>query len=293
MFWNYSCPECNKPTSVDWSGREAEATCRRCAKSHYPPTPHEDHYAYVDELKWPPELEEAVISLRGTVCAVPGCFGEHTTLVFRVPISAGGQTSVDNLMPVCARHSVSKGERAWDEWIADARQELAAEKQAAPKFEVTITKHPLTDEAPASDFVAPPAGLMVPLAGLRLPRAPKAAGPGAAPLADLKLAVPFLRGPAGKITFNYDWEMKKSGRCRLFVLAWPRGDEPDITLLGGPKYHGFQVGKDHLGVKDEKGNAELELTLPASPGGRWTVAVAVLDQGCDFQLAEYALAATK
>ena len=135
--------------------------------------------------------------------------------------------------------------------------------------------------------------LLAEAAAAAAPSLSSAAAAGAAPLAELKLTVPFLRGPSGRITFNYDWEMMKSGRCRLFLLAWPRGDEPDITLLGGPKYHGTQVGKDHLGVKDEKGNAELELTLPASPGGRWTAAVAVLDQGCDFQLTEYALAATK
>jgi len=292
MFWNYSCPECHKPTSVEWSQREAEAACRRCGRPHYPPMPHEDHYAYVDELKWPPELEEAVISLRGTVCAVPGCFGEHTTLVFRVPLTAGGQTSVENLLPVCARHAVSKGERSWDEWIEEARQELASQKKAAPAFEVTITKHDFKPEAPAAEFAAPLPGLMLPLAALRTPRPPKTASPGQS-LAEMKLSVPFLRGPAGKITFNYDWEMKKSGKCRVFLLAWPRGEEPDISLLGGPKYPGMSAGKDHLGVKDEKGNAEIELRLPDAPGGRWTAAVAVLDQGCDFQLTEFALAATR
>jgi hypothetical protein len=292
MFWNYSCPECHKPTSVEWSQREAEVPCRRCTKLHYPPTPHEDHYAYVDELKWPPEIEEAVISIRGAICAVPGCYGEHTTLVFRVPPSAGGQTSVDNLLPVCARHAVSKGNRPWDEWIVEAREELASQKKAAPAFEVTITKHDFKPETPAAEFAAPLPGLMLPLATMRVPRPPKIAGQGK-PLAELKLAVPFLRGPASKITFNYDWEMKKSGKCQVFLLAWPRGDEPDISLVGGPKYPGFQMAKDHLGVKDEKGNAEIELRLPDTPGGRWTAAVAVLDAGCDFQLTEYALAATK
>ena len=31
MLWNYDCPECHRPTSVDWKQREAEAVCRRCA----------------------------------------------------------------------------------------------------------------------------------------------------------------------------------------------------------------------------------------------------------------------
>jgi len=292
MLWNYTCPECHRPTSVDWKQRETETTCRRCERLHYPPTPHEDHYAYVDEVKWPPEIEEAVVALRGTVCAVPGCYHERTTLVFRQPASAGGQTSVDNLMPVCARHAASKGSKLWDEWLAEASKEQAAQKQAEPKFEITITEHPLTDEVPASEFVAP-AGLMLSLAAHASPRPLRAAGPDGKPLIDLRLEVPFLRGPAGKVAFSYDWEMKRSGRCRVFLVAWPRGEEPDISLLGGPKYVGISAAKEHLGVKDEKGNAELELALPATPGGRWTAAVALLDQGCDFRFIEYALAATR
>jgi len=292
MQWNYSCPECQRPTSVEWKQRESEAVCRRCAKVHYPPTPHEDHYGYVDEVQWPPEMEEAVVSVRGAICAVPGCYGEHTTMVFRKPPSTGGQTSVENLLPVCARHAASKGNRPWDEWIVEAKQELASQKQAAPKFEVTITRHDASPEPAAADFAAPALGLMLPLATMRVPRPPKTAGPDK-PLAEIRLAVPFLRGPTGKITFNYDWEMKKSGKSQVFLLAWPRGDEPDISLVGGPKYHGCQMTKDHLGVKDEKGNTEIELRLPDAPGGRWTVAVAVLDQGCDLQFTEYALAATK
>jgi hypothetical protein len=291
MFWNYNCPECGKPTSVDWARREAEALCRRCAKTHYPPTPHEDHYAYVNELKWPPELEEAVLTIRGAVCAMPGCYGEHTTLVFRKPVTDGGQTSVDNLMPVCARHAVSKGNRAWDEWIVEARAELAAQKNATPTFEVTITKHDPKPEKAVVEAVAP-AGAMLPLAAMRMPRPPRTAGPGV-PLTEIKLAVPFLRGATGKIAFSYDWEMKKSGKCQVFLLAWPCGDDPDITLVGSPKFPGFQMSKDHLGVKDEKGTNEMELGLPATPGGRWTAAVAVLDSGCDFQFTECALAATR
>jgi hypothetical protein len=292
MLWNYDCPECHRPTSVDWKQREAEALCRRCAKTHYPPTPHEDHDAYVDDVKWPPEIEEAVVSIRGAVCCVPGCYGEHATLIYRVPPSAGGKTSVDNLMPACKHHAETRGSRPWDEWMAEARQELADRKKDTPKFEVIITKHDAKPEMSAAEFAAPLPGLMLPLAAMRSPRPPKTSGTGQ-PLAELRLAVPFLRGPASKITFNYDWQMLKSGKCQVFLLAWPRGDDPDISLLGGPKYPGFQMAKDHLGVKDEKGNNEIELRLPDSPGGRWTAAVAVLDQGCDFQFTEYALAATR
>ena len=77
------------------------------------------------------------------------------------------------------------------------------------------------------------------------------------------------------------------------ALAWPRGDDPDISLLGGPKYPGFQAAKDHLGVKDEKGNNEMELKLPETPKGRWTAAVAVLNESGDLSFTEYALSATK
>lgn len=291
MLWNYNCPDCHRPTSAEWRVREGEVICRHCAHTHYPPTPNEDRYAYVDSEKWPKEMEEAVAALRGTICSVPGCYHECERLVHRQSFLSGGRTSVDNLMPMCERHAVSKGDRDYDEWLAAVRQEDAEKKQDEPKFEITITSRTPAPDAPVADFSALP-GVMLPLAAARNPRPPKGATPGAQSLAELKLTVPFLRGPAGKIVFDYDWEMKKSGRCHVFLLAWPRGDEPDISLLGGPKYVGILKAKEHLGVKDETGTAELELALPPSPGGRWTAAVALLDAGCELQLTEYALAAT-
>lgn len=291
MLWNYSCPDCHRPTSADWRVRESEAVCRLCARTHYPPTPHEDRYAYVDSEQWPKEMEEAVVALRGTICCVPGCYRERATLVHRQSLTAGGRTSVDNLMPMCERHAASKGDKNYDEWLVAACQEDADMKRDEPKFELTITSRPAAPDIPAADFSAP-AGLMLPLAAAQTPRPPKAARPTAQPLAELKLAVPFLRGPAGKVVFDYDWETKKSGRCHVFLLAWPRDDEPDISQLGGPKYAGISIAKDHLGVSNEKGNAQLELPLPGLPGGRWVAAVALLDEGCEFQFTEYALAAT-
>jgi hypothetical protein len=291
MLWNYNCPDCHRPTAADWKLREGEVVCHLCERTHYPPTPHEDRYAYVDSEQWPKEMEEAVVALRGTICSVPGCYRERARLVHRQSLAAGGRTSVDNLMPMCERHAASKGERDYDEWLAAVRQEDADLKRDEPKFEITITSRPAAPDISAVDFGAP-SGLMMPLAAARTPRPPKAAAPNAQPLAELRLTVPFLRGPAGKVVFDYDWEMKKSGRCHVFLLAWPRGDEPDISQLGGPKYAGLSMAKNHLGVKDEKGNAQLELSLPGFPGGRWVAAVALLDEGCEFQFTEYALAAT-
>jgi hypothetical protein len=291
MLWNYDCPSCHRPTRVDWRLREGEVICHVCERTHYPPTPHEDRYAYVDSEQWPKEMEEAVTALRGTICSVTGCYHERTTLVHRQPLSAEGRTSVDNLMPLCARHAASKGDRPYNEWLAAVRQEDASLKQNEPEMEITITAHPPAPDLPVTDYGVP-SGFALPLASARTALAPKVAAPGAQPLAELKLAVPFLRGSVGKVAFSYDWVMKKSGRCRVFLLAWPRGDEPDISLLGGPKFAGLTIAKDHLGVRDESGNAQLELPLPALPGGRWTAAVAILDEGCELQLTEYALAAS-
>jgi len=289
MFWNYTCPECRRPAVIEWRLREGEVTCRLCGRVHYPPTPHEDRYAYVDELQWPPEVEEAVLALRGTICSVPNCYHEHTTLVLRQPAGAGGRTSVDNLLPMCARHAASKGNRNYDEWLAEIRQEDAKLKQDEPKLEITITTREPAPDLTAPDFPAP-SGMAWHLASYRALAPARPSTPHAQPLVEQKLVVPFLRGAANRVAFNYDWSMKKSGRCRVFLAAWPRGDEPDISQLGGPKFAGRSIAKDHLGVKDDAGNNELELTLPTGVGGRWTAAVALLDEGCQLELTEYALA---
>jgi 5-methylcytosine-specific restriction endonuclease McrA len=291
MFWNYNCPECHRPTAVDWRFREGEVVCHTCGQAHYPPTPHEDRYAYVDGSQWPKELEDAVVSLRGTVCAVSGCFHERSTLVHRKSLKAGGRTSVDNLMPMCERHAASKGDRDYDEWLAAIRLEEAGKKPDEPKFEITITSR----QPPPVDTFAGfgvPVGLTLPLAAFRAPRPPSAVtSPGPA-TAELRQAVPFVRGSVNKVVFDYDWEMKQSGRCRVFLLAWPKDAEPDLALLGGPKYPGWFAAKEHLGVKGEKGTAQLELALPGVPAGRWVAAFAVLDEGCALQFTEYCLAAT-
>ena len=50
--------------------------------------------------------------------------------------------------------------------------------------------------------------------------------------------------------------------------------------------------KEHLAVAGEKGSNQLDLVLPEAPGGRWTVAVAVIDSGADLNITEYAIAGT-
>jgi ribosomal protein L37AE/L43A len=50
MLWNYDCPVCRRPTAVDWRLRKGKVVCGSCGRTHYPPTPYEDRYAYVDDL---------------------------------------------------------------------------------------------------------------------------------------------------------------------------------------------------------------------------------------------------
>jgi hypothetical protein len=291
MMWHYDCPICSRPAAVDWRLREGKTVCPSCKRTHYPPTPFEDRYAYVDGEHWPYEIEQAVVALPRSTCSVPGCSFEPATLVHRLSPSAGGRTSADNLMPLCARHFALKGSRDFIEFLAEAKQELASHQQHEPKPDVVMAAHPPTPEMPAADSGVEP-GFVQTLASARTPLPMRATGPTAQSLPELKLAVVFLRGPADKVAFSYDWETKKSGRCRVFLLAWIRGYEPDISLLGGPSYVGISSVKYHQAAENEKGSAELELALPESLGGRWTAAVALIDEGCGFRFSEYVLAAT-
>jgi len=284
MIWNYNCPECGQSTQVNWEWIEKEVVCGSCGATHYPPTPHEDHYAYVDTEQYPSQIAEAVASLRGTVCAVPGCYRECTTLVHRKPSKLGGRTSVDNLLPMCQRHAESKGDRNYDEWLAEARQQ-SADKQ--PQIEITITACKPAEKPVVEGYTVAP-GLYLPIVSARPERPVRVKTKEVTPYRIF--AAPFLRGTIGRIIFDYDWEMAESGLCRVFLLAWPRGEEPKLAPLGGPTYAGIFSFKEHLGVAGEKGSYQLELTLPDAPGGRWIGAVALMDEGCDLAISEYALA---
>ncbi len=287
-MWRYNCPECGQQTAVTWEWLEKELVCPHCGAQHYPPTPHEDHYAYVDTPTWPPEIEEAVTALRGTVCAVPSCYRERSTLVHRRPLSQGGQTSVDNLIPMCARHAELKGERDYDEWLCEIREQEAEKAAREPKIEITITARRQEEQPPSCGYQGA-AGIYVPLGAGR----PERPGPRPETVAPwLIYQVPFLRGTLNRLLLDYDWQTARSGLCRVYVLAWPRGEEPELGLLGSSRYAWLFSVKEHLGVAGDKGNNQLELVLPDAPGGRWTAAVALIDEGCDFSLTEFALAGT-
>ena len=287
MNWHYTCPQCRRPVAVDWSALEAQTQCMVCGNVHYPPTPQEDRYAWLEADESTPEMKEAALILRGTVCMVPGCYGEHETLVYRVPLSKEGKNSVDNLMPVCGRHAATRGERDWDEWLAEARLQ---EQKDCPTFDITFTKHD-EPEPVAGAFIAP-TGFVQPIyalgeaaAGALIPK-----DCGGEPR--LLFAVPFLRGPAAKIEFDYDWQTTASGTSHLYLLVWPRGEKPEIALLGGAKFTGLFGIKEHLGVAGDHGNNRIELFLPPAPAGRWTAGVALIEEGCKFKLGEFVLAAS-
>ena len=283
MIWHYNCPECGRETEADWKWLEKELVCPHCGVTHYPPTPHEDHYAYVDTPEWPSEIEEAVTALRGTVCGVPRCYRERSTLVHRKPMCLGGQTSVDNLMPMCASHAASKADRNYDEWLDEVRQKEAEQAAKAPQIEITITARG-KDEPEKTPGYTVSSGLYLPIASGR----PEGCAEVAVPR--LLCRVPFLRGTMNRLLLDYDWEVGRSGLCHVYLLAWPRGEEPDTSCLGSSRYAWLFAVKDHLGVAGEKGTNQIELALPDAPGGRWVAAAAMLDEGANFRLAEFAIA---
>jgi hypothetical protein len=285
-FWHYACPECHQPTHVRWDKIEMMTRCIECGFEHYPPTPHEDHYAWIDSQDWPPEMRETVVSMRGTICTVPGCYREATTLAHRVPYLKDGRTCVDNLVPICAEHAADRGDQDWDEWLASIRQQTT---DAQPTMEITITAR-RNEPEPLESVYAVPAGFAQPVAAMTATEA-RALPPPRKGEPTLLLARPFARAAATRLELDYDWEATTSGRCRLFVIAWPRGERPDISLVGGPRYTGGYGVKEHLAVAGERGNAAIEMPLP--PGGqkRWTAAIVLVDEGATLRLGDFVLAA--
>jgi len=118
MKWNYRCPLCGNWRSVDWTERDNRQTCDVIHGTYVAPSPAVQRDAYVDTHEWPWELEQAVVSLKGRFCIVPGCLKPYETLDHRVAWSKGGRTSVVNLYPMCNKHNESKGDSDYWSWLA-------------------------------------------------------------------------------------------------------------------------------------------------------------------------------
>lgn len=118
MKWNYNCPRCNNHRVIEWAERQNSYLCHQNKElSYIPPTPAEQHSAYVDTHDWPSEMEQTVKALRGTKCTVPGCNKTGNTLDHRTAFSKGGKTCVANLYPMCTDHNLSKNDSDYDTWL--------------------------------------------------------------------------------------------------------------------------------------------------------------------------------
>lgn len=117
MKWNYKCPKCNEWRHIEWSKRSQSYTCHNTYQTYYPPTPSEQHDAFVDTHDWPNEMETVVVQEKGNKCTVPGCKKNYETLDHRIPFSKVGKTSVSNLFPMCEAHNQSKGDKDYVAWL--------------------------------------------------------------------------------------------------------------------------------------------------------------------------------
>ncbi|MEO0081781.1 MAG: HNH endonuclease signature motif containing protein [candidate division WOR-3 bacterium] len=279
MIWHYRCPECSQPLEVDWDWHRDEVVCPNCQHSHYPPTPREDHTAYFGGDTWPQEMADAVVALRGTTCAVPGCYEAYATLVHRCPRSKGGRTSVENLLPMCSHHARLKGEQEYDEWLASQPELSPAVKVEPIKITITQKKRPPAPE-PSSRFIA----FCQPVAGHAKP-----------PLlpADMKLIAlaPVLPGPCHRLLLDYDWRLESAGTGRVVLLAWQHTRSLELTAPAGiPDCP--QLVNEHSGKAGDSGTGLLELTLDGPGDRRWHVAVALEPGTGQLALDQYLLSLT-
>lgn len=279
MTYNYTCPECHQPVRIDWAWLKEEILCPNCNAAHYPPTPGEDPLAYVDGDKWPKEMETIVIARHGTTCAAPGCYQPYTTLVHRQPLTKGGRTCVSNLLPMCAEHTLDKGEQEFDEWAASLKVPQAAAPVGPPSF-LETTYQPSAQAPPVTP--SPEPGYVQPLAS----GASVAITPGAQPV----LVVPFLRGNVHRLVFDYDWSLVAGTGCRVFLVAWSHGQRPNLAELDSPQFDGLTASLVHSGRQDESGTSRLELLLPSAPLGRWTAAVLLSGDSPSLTITEFVLA---
>jgi hypothetical protein len=110
MKWFFKCPVCGEWEETQWIKRNCLYECPTMKKIYYPPSPLEQIDAYVDTKHYPREIEEAVIKLKGRICTAPDCRNHYTLLIHKVPLSKGGTTSVENLIPVCYEHAITFSE---------------------------------------------------------------------------------------------------------------------------------------------------------------------------------------
>lgn len=116
MNWHFVCPNCNQWHYINWEKRMETFICPIEETEFIPPSPAQQHNAYVDTHIWPAEMEDAVVELKGNKCTVDGCDHCYETLDHHVAFSKGGKTSVFNLFPMCNKHNLSKGNLDYYLW---------------------------------------------------------------------------------------------------------------------------------------------------------------------------------
>lgn len=287
MTWHYHCPKCGGDVGVDWDLHSDEVVCPHCQHPHYPPTPGEDHEAHFAGERWPRELEDTVINLRGTTCEVPGCYAEYTTMVPRKPLAAGGRVSVANMIAMCADHARLMGDQDFDEWLDSLPPELR--HQQGSEIEITFTEASAPAKAPSgpapASFAGPGPGHIQSLAG-------RATLPEDLPK-EYKLVVcsPFLAGSPRRLVLDYEWELGADGSGTVVVLAWPANRPPaladGVAGLRLPK-----ASAEIEGAKADSGSNRLKLELPLGSDGLWKAAVLLRDNGGKPALLDFLLAAT-
>lgn len=276
MIWHYRCPQCANAREAAWDDITHEMVCPDCGSAHYPPTPGQDHAAFVDGESWPSEMEDEVVAQHGSACAVPGCYREHTTLVPRLPYAKGGRSSVENLMPACAEHASSRGQGEYNEWLA----RFAKKAPDIATSTITIT---------ATDQCEMPAQMFGQIVGVH-PVAGQISLPGPFPSGTrLVFAAPLVPGPANRLVFYYEWGLDPGESCRVILGSWPRTGMPAFTEgFGSTK--GYTTN-DHRAGACQENSALLEMVLPDSKDELWVAAVWVQAQSEGAIITSYYLAA--
>ncbi len=281
MQWHYNCPECGRPLQVEWEHLRAERVCSHCHKHHFPPTPAEDHLAYVGSDRWPKEVEEAVLALRGDACSVPGCFHMYATLVHKKPESCGGRTSVDNLLPMCAHHARAKGQQDYTEWL----RTISATDRAESTVEITLT-------ALHRDETAPVTSVQVRRGTNYCQTIAQQDELGIDTPADMRLVVHrlFIPGPARWLVLKYDWRLEKDENCGVVLAAWSATRKPDFSGL--PDTGCALAANTHQRKDAESGSSRLEVRIRPEVEEVWHAAVLLRGPAGTLQIDRLVLAAT-